>query len=180
MAAQPTPREFTLTFAPMKRRHLNQVLAIESTVYTSGWSRQIFLNELLYASERSYIVAKVGRTIVGYVGIMFAPDEGHVTTIAVHQDWQRNKVATRLMLRAADETIDHGFDALTLEARVSNVAAHQLYEQFGFTSVGVRPGYYADNREDAVIMWVHNIQSAEYRDRLNAIAASLSGPREVR
>lgn len=179
MAAQPKPDASRLKFRPMKRRHLDQVLAIESQVYSSGWTRSIFLSELLYANDRHYLIAKVGRVIVGYVGVLFAPDEGHITTIAVHPDWQRNRIATRLMLEAFDETIERGKDAMTLEARVSNLGAHALYEQFGFQSVGVRPQYYADNREDALIMWVHEIQRPDYRARLAAIAAACDGIGEV-
>ncbi|MFZ4514700.1 MAG: ribosomal protein S18-alanine N-acetyltransferase [Acidimicrobiia bacterium] len=155
----------------MRRRHLRAVLQIETDVYPSGWTRGIFLNELLQTQTRGYWVAKVGRQIVGYVGVMFGVDEGHITTIAVHREWQRQKVATRLMIHAMRETIAREYDALTLEARVSNTGAHALYEQFGLQSVGVRPGYYADNREDAVVMWAHGLLLPEYVARLDAISA---------
>jgi ribosomal-protein-alanine N-acetyltransferase len=173
MAAQPESRPVTVVLKPMVRRHLRAVLAIEEVVYPSGWSRSVFLSELAQLGTREYWVAKCGRTIVGYVGLMLSVDEGHITTIAVHPDWQRLKIATRLLLHAAELTIERGYDALTLEARVSNTAAHALYEQFGFRSVGVRPNYYGDNREDAVVMWVHDLQSPHYRERLDAIAATL-------
>lgn len=176
MAARPEAGVAPVRLRPMKRRHLTQVLAIESEVYPSGWSRTVFLSELLYAAEREYLVAKVGRMVVGYVGVMFTIDEGHITTIAVHPDWQRRKIATQLLLRAVDLTIARDLDALTLEARVSNLGAHALYERFGFQSVGVRPGYYADNREDALVMWAHGLQGDTYRDRLADIVASLDAP----
>ena len=173
MAARPQSGPVRVRIRPMKRRHLNQVLAIENRAYPSGWSRTVFLSELLYAADRSYVVAKIGRMIVGYVGLMYTIDEGHITTIAVHPDWQRHKIGTQLLLHAVDLTVERGLDALTLEARVSNLAAQAMYEGFGFQSVGVRPGYYADNREDAVIMWAHGLQSDAYRDRLTDIARSL-------
>jgi ribosomal-protein-alanine N-acetyltransferase len=158
----------------MRRRHLNQVLAIEHQVYSSGWSRSIFLNELLFADRRRYSVAKVGRRVAGDVGVMFAPDEGHITTVAVHPDWQRRGIATRLMVHALEVTREAGLDAMTLEVRVSNRAAQSMYEQLGFSSVGVRPGYYVDNREDAMIMWVQGISSPEYQARLVALLDALA------
>ena len=173
MAARPQTGPVRARIRPMKRRHLNQVLAIEGQVYPSGWSRTVFVSELLYAAERSYVVAKIGRMVVGYVGLMYTIDEGHITNIAVHPDWQRHKIGSQLLLHALDLTIERGLDAITLEARVSNLGAQALYERFGFQSVGVRPGYYADNREDAVIMWAHGLQGDAYRDRLTDIARSL-------
>lgn len=171
MVAQRLAEPFRLRLRPMRRRHLRAVLAIETEVYPSGWTRGIFANELLQTETRVYWVAKVGRQLVGYVGLMLGVDEGHITTIAVHPDWQRHKIATRLLLRAMTETISREYDALTLEARVSNTGAQALYERFGLQSVGVRPGYYADNREDAVVMWVHGLLLPEFQQRLNELTA---------
>lgn len=172
MAVQRRAMTTRVTLKPMKRRHLQQVLAIEEHVYTSGWSRSIFLNELLYARDRIYLVATVGRMVVGYAGVWFTPDEGHVTTIAVHPDWQRHRIASRLLGRLLTLARDRERDAMTLEVRVSNSAAQAMYEKFGFAAEGTRPRYYADNQEDAVIMWVRGIGSDAYRQRLDSLAVT--------
>ena len=170
MAAQRQVMPARVTLRPMKRRHLHQVLAIEEQVYTSNWSRSIFLNELLYARDRVYLVATVGRTVVGYAGLLVAPDEGHVTTIAVHPEWHRLRIASRLLGRLLAIARERGCDAMTLEVRVSNAAAQAMYEKFGFAPEGIRPRYYADNQEDAVVMWVRNIGSDAYRRQLDSLA----------
>ena len=81
---------------------------------------------------------------------MMSLDDGHVTTIAVDPEWQRQGVGTRLLLALAREAIARGATALTLEVRLSHRGAQELYQRFGFTAVGVRKGYYADTGEDAL------------------------------
>jgi ribosomal-protein-alanine N-acetyltransferase len=106
---------------------------------------------------------------VAYGGLMFAVDEAHVTNIAVAPEVQRRGFARRMLLRLANVAVERGFTALTLEVRVSNTAAQAMYRQFGFAPAGIRQRYY-ENTEDALVMWVHDIDSPEYRARLNAIA----------
>jgi [ribosomal protein S18]-alanine N-acetyltransferase len=93
----------------------------------------------------------------------------------VAPDSRRMGVATRLMSALAGTAIDRGCVAWTLEVRASNVAAQELYRQFGFAPAGVRKRYY-ENTEDAIVMWCHDIQSDAYADRLRSIAAREGGP----
>ena len=79
-------------------------------------------------------------------------DEAHVTTFAIHPDWRRRRLGERLLLALLDAAIDRRAAEATLEVRLSNLAARRLYEKFGFRPVGIRPRYYTDNNEDALIM----------------------------
>ena len=177
MAAEPTPTPLRVAIKPMKRRHINQAYEIEHLASPGGWTRSIFLSELLYAAERTYIVAKHGRRVVGFAGVWCTPDEGHITNIVVHPEWRRHKVASRMLAHLIGVTADRGLDAMTLEVRVSNRAAQAMYERFGFASVGIRPGYYGDNREDAVIMWARDIRSTVFRARVAEILTAIDEAR---
>ena len=88
-----------LVIEPLRRRHLADVLAIEQVSYPKPWSRGVFQSELelTRGSDRYYIVARAGATVVGYSGLMFVVGDAHVTNIAVTADRQRTGVATRML-----------------------------------------------------------------------------------
>ena len=159
----------------MRRRHLRSVLRIEAKVYPVPWSMSLFLSELALRSTRAYYVAFVGRQVVGYAGLMMTLDDGHVTTIAVDPAWHRHKIATRLLMALARQAIARGATSLTLEVRVGNKAAQELYRKFGFRPCGIRKNYYVETNEDALVMWADDVDSDEYADRLDRIDASIPG-----
>jgi len=161
---------------PLRRRHLADILAIEHVSYPKPWSRGVFQSELelTRGSDRYYIVARSGTTVIGYAGLMFVVGDAHVTNIAVSSDRQRRGIATRLLAELAWEAINRGCDAMTLEVRVSNIGAQSLYRRFGFVPAGVRQRYY-ENTEDAIVMWCHDIGDTEYRERLQLLSPE-SGP----
>ena len=165
---------------PMRRRHLGQVLDIERQVYARPWTASLFLSEIVQRSTRFYIVAKLGRRVVGYAGLMVIGDEGHVTNIAVDPALHRRKVASRLLYALMSEARRRGATACTLEVRVANLAAQRLYQQFGFAPVGIRKNYYVETGEDALIMWAEGLQGPEYEQRLAKLAGRIPPPREVR
>jgi ribosomal-protein-alanine N-acetyltransferase len=174
-----TARKFVepihVQIVPMRRRHLRTVVRIEGQVYPRPWTHSLFVSELALRSSRAYFVAKVGRDIVGYAGLMMSLTDGHVTTIAVDPAWQRHGIGTRLLLALAKESIAREATALTLEVRLSNRGAQDLYQRFGFTAVGVRKGYYADTGEDALVMWAYNVQEPEYAQLLAAMERRVEG-----
>jgi len=161
--------------APMRRRHLKRVLKIERAVYTRPWSRGLFISELGLRNTRTYFVARTGLKVVGYGGLMEVSDEGHITTLAVDPDCQRRGIATQLLLALVAAAQKHNTTDVTLEVRVSNHAAQECYRQFGFAPAGIRKNYYPESKEDALIMWVHEIDTPAYADRLAAITARLMG-----
>ena len=124
-------------------------------------------------STRAYYVARIGRELVGYAGLMMTLDDGHVTTIAVDPKWHRHKLGTRLLLVLAREAIARGATSLTLEVRMSNRGAQELYRQFGFGPVGVRKNYYQEVNEDALVMWAHEVDRPEYAELLASIERGL-------
>jgi [ribosomal protein S18]-alanine N-acetyltransferase len=171
----PTPEPLVVHVVPMRRRHVRGVLRIEQQVYPRPWSSSLFLSELALRSTRAYYVARIGRELVGYAGLMMTLDEGHVTTIAVEPRRHRGKIGTRLLLVLAREAIARGATALTLEVRMSNTAAQDMYRRFGFGPVGVRKNYYQEVNEDALVMWAHDVDEAEYARVLASIEESVPG-----
>lgn len=163
------PRPAAVTIVPMQRKHVRSVMAIETVVYPRPWSASLFLSELALPSSRVYLVAKAGRVVVGYAGVMWAPDEAHVTTIAVDPEWRRHHVATRLLLRLARAAIERNFAALTLEVRISAHGARDLYRRFGFTAEGARKDYYSHPTEDAIVMWARGIDTPAYAELLTGL-----------
>src|SRR5919109_437341 len=154
-----------LEIVRMRRRHLKGVMAIERQVYPRPWSPNLFLSEMTEMRNRTYLVAKLGREVVGYGGIMCYGDEAHVTTIAVDPSHQRKKIGTRLMYELIQDALRLGATAVSLEVRGSNWGAQRMYSRFGFRPVGIRKGYYQETNEDAVVMWTDDIRGPEY-DRL--------------
>lgn len=144
--------------------------ALEERVYPQAWSRQVFVDELEQANRR-YVVVEIDGEFVGYGGVMIVGDEAHITTVVVDPVHRQARVGTRLMLSLIDHALASGAEALTLEVRVSNEAAQALYRRFGMAPVGVRKQYYRN--EDALIMWVHDINSDAYADRLATIETTV-------
>jgi [ribosomal protein S18]-alanine N-acetyltransferase len=174
---RPAPKTvpFTVQLAPMRRKHLRSVMRIESEVYSHPWTTSLFMSELALRNNRAYTVAQVGSLVVGYSGLMFIGDDAHVTTIAVDPLWHRHKVATRLMLHNVRLALQHNAKHITLEVRMSNEDAQNLYRKFGFAPAGVRKNYYSEVNEDALIMWANDIDSESYTMRMSAIEAGVPG-----
>ena len=171
----PVPEDLDVHVVGMRRRHLRGVMRIETQVAPRPWTTSLFLSELALRSSRAYYVARVGRDVVGYGGLMMTLGDGHITTLAVDPRWHRNKIGTRLLLALAREGIARGATALTLEVRLSNLGAQALYRRFGFEPVGVRKGYYVETKEDALIMWAYHVDTPEYGDRLAACERHVPG-----
>ncbi len=168
-------RGLVVTLSPMRRRHLPEVLSIEGQVYPKPWSSRLFEEEL-DRSNRVYVVARVGPTVVGYAGLLMIADDGHVATVAVDPAWQGRGIASRLLAELVRGALDLGANQLTLEVRVSNVVAQRVYRRFGFAPAGARKAYYSDNGEDALVMWAHGVSEQPYRERLGSIEGSFSPP----
>ncbi|HWI54223.1 MAG TPA: ribosomal protein S18-alanine N-acetyltransferase [Desulfobacteria bacterium] len=142
-----------IRFIPMEKSHLDEVLEIESQSFPTPWSRSSFTHEITGNDFACYFAAMEGGKVVGYAGMWIILDEGHITTIAVHPSRRRCRIGKSLMNMLINEAKSRGCVRMTLEVRPSNPGAIDLYEKLGFVSFGVRPGYYSDTGEDAVIMW---------------------------
>lgn len=100
-----------------------------------------------------YIVAVVDGNVAGYGGIWLILDEGHITNIAVDEKYRGLGLGSKLLEGLIQLCIDRNIRAMTLEVRKSNEVAKSLYKKYGFIEYGIRPNYYQDNNEDAIIMW---------------------------
>lgn len=141
----------------IRKAEAKDVLAIEEIekqCFTVPWSYESLYQDIVENKLAFYIVAELAAgQICGYVGIWKIFDEGHITNVAVAPEYRRKHI-TRAMLEALMEvTAEAGIERYTLEVRASNEPAIRLYEGLGFKSEGIRPGYYEDNGEDAIIMW---------------------------
>jgi ribosomal-protein-alanine N-acetyltransferase len=159
--------------APLRRKHITQVVRIEDEVYPRPWTSTLFLSEMAQRSSRRYTVALVGPMVVGYSGLMVVGNEGHVTTLTVDERWQRRKVGTLLLMDLARAAPPLGVKHLTLEVRTGNTGAQELYRRFGFAPVGVRKNYYSETGEDAIVMWARDVDASAYAERLLGIEAGL-------
>ena len=146
---------------------------IERASFTAPWPTYAFRQELESNRLARYVVARDGALVVGYAGLWLMVDEAHITTFAVSPECRRQGIGEALlqaMLRIAESV---GAGVATLEVRVSNLPARRLYEKYGFVPVGVRPRYYTDNNEDALIMTTGELRSREMRARLARLAGAL-------
>ena len=162
-----------LEIARMRRRHLRGVMAIERRAYARPWSPNLFVAEMTELQNRSYIVAKIDKEVVGYAGLICYGDEAHLTNVAVDPLLQGHRIATRLLLEQIRAAVGMEARAVSLEVRVTNWRAQRLYARFGFRPVGIRRNYYAELREDALIMWTEDVGDDAYDRRLATIEADL-------
>ena len=153
---------------PMRVEDVDQVIAIERLSFPLPWSRESFIREireidnsrLLVVSEdedRAVSSESSGAGVMGYACWWEVVDECHITNFAVAPAHRRKGVADFLIERILEDARGKGLLRATLEVRLGNAAAIALYEKWGFTAAAMRPRYYPDNREDALVMWKEKI-----------------------
>lgn len=118
-------------------------------------------------------------SIIGFAGLWLMVDEAHVTTIATHPDCRGRGVGELILASLIDIAYTIGARVVTLEVRVSNHVAQNLYRKYGFREAGVRRRYYSDNHEDALIMWTPEITDPAYRDHFRQLKAALTARLEA-
>jgi [ribosomal protein S18]-alanine N-acetyltransferase len=170
MVARPPVK---LMIEPMRLEDLDEVQRIEQASFTTPWPENAYRSELMTNRLASYLVGRIDGRIVAYGGMWLMVDEAHITTFAVHPGWRRRKVGERLLLAFLDLARDRRAREATLEVRLSNLAARRLYEKYGFRPVGLRPRYYSDNNEDALIMTTDPLSDPRLRARLEALRTAL-------
>lgn len=142
-----------LVFDKMSLKDLDEVLSIEGRSYPTPWSRRAFSSELTANVYAHYFTARLDEKLVGYFGMWLFFDEAHITNIAVHPERRRRGIGERMLRFALEKARQLGATKMTLEVRLSNHGAQNLYRKLGFQDRGIRKGYYADTNEDAIIMW---------------------------
>ena len=142
-------------FRPMRREDLERVVEIERAAFSHPWSRDLIAREMSH--DWSTILLAVepaagGESILGLVVFWLVHDEVHVLNVAVAPESRRRGTARALMREAERRGVERGARIVTLEVRRSNRAATELYHSLGYRKVGVRPRYYAEEGEDAIVM----------------------------
>jgi ribosomal-protein-alanine N-acetyltransferase len=160
MVARPPVR---LVVAEMTAEDIPAVHAIESASFPTPWPPYAFRQELETNRLARYLVVRGGERVIAYAGIWLMVDEAHVTTFAVLPAYRRRGIGGLLLVELMELSADLGAVVCTLEVRLSNTGARKLYQEFGFKPVGVRPRYYNDNGEDALIMTTDRLETPEMR-----------------
>ena len=156
----------------MRTEDVPAVMVIERECFTVPWSEnRAYMTELANRSAY-YIVACVDSEIVGYGGEWVIMDEAHITTLGVSKEWRGHKIGERVLVALLEEAIRKHARRATLEVRESNTVAQNLYRKYGFQPAAIRRGYYTDNHENAVVMWVDNLSGLAYTATLQRAQAA--------
>lgn len=140
-----------LSFSPMQRTDLHEVYVIEESVFTSCWSYPSFLSSV-DAGDDGWVLRDAAGKMLGYFIAMKVVDEMHLLKIAVDRSFQGKGYGRRLLEKAIALARDEKMVSMLLEVRPANTPAVSLYQKAGFSTIGVRKGYYTDTREDAWVM----------------------------
>jgi len=162
----------TLRIEKLRRRDLRHLLRIESVVFPEPWSPEVFNSELALRKGRLYRAAWEGEEMAGYIGFMIVDEEAHMTTIATAPAHQRTGVATTMIVDGIRTLRAGGVKHISLEVAADNEPAQALYRRFGFAPVAVRKNYYPVTGQDALVMWVYDVDSEAYAKRLDDMAAT--------
>lgn len=170
---------------------LDRVIDIEAIAHSAPWPASAYRHELEQNHLAHYLVLlaetpleqtpmslrqrllawlrrpRRGRPILGYGGFWLMVGEAHVSTIAIDPEWRGLGLGELLLLELIERALALEAEMITLEVRLSNVTAQNLYEKYGFEYVGRRKRYYRDNNEDAHIMTVENVQQPAFRTFLD-------------
>lgn len=139
-----------MQIADFENAHIPDILEVEKSSFSHPWTEKMFLEEISGRFSVYRVVLKDGKAIA-YMGMWILADEGHITNIAVSQNFRRQGVASRLLEDFINLAKEKNLAFMTLEVRESNKAARSLYSSFGFCEIGRRKKYY-DNTEDAILM----------------------------
>ena len=143
-----------INFRLLTEADLPVIVDIEATAFYDAWNESMLRNEL--SNElTTYLVMESEGKIIGYAGFWLVAGEAQVTRVAVLEELRGLGLGTRLTAALVNKAWELGAEAVTLEVRESNVAAQRAYLTCGFASEGIRPNYYEDNHENAVIMWLY-------------------------
>lgn len=141
-----------VSIADMTIYDISDVLEIEKLSFATPWSRESFENEIERNMCAKYIVARKDGRVVGYAGMWIIIDECHITNVAVHPNYRGMHVGDKIMNQLVAIGKKRSAAYITLEVRKTNFIAQNLYTKYGFEPTGIRPKYYGDNGEDAIIM----------------------------
>ena len=135
-----------------KSSDLDDIYDLDVQTFAMPWSKEALSYDILENDNAFVIVAEYEGEFAGYADIWTVLDEADLNSIAVIVDFRRKGIGDAIMLAMTEMLSANGVATINLEVRVSNMPAIKLYKKYGFNECGVRPGYYLDNGEDALIM----------------------------
>ena len=144
----------TINFRPMNEADIQVLVSLEAESFYDAWNENMLRNEISNQLT-TYLIMEVAGKLVGYAGFWLVAGEAQITRVAVLDAERGQGYGTRLTAALVNKAWELGAEAITLEVRESNLAAQRAYLTCGFASEGIRPNYYEDNHENAVIMWLY-------------------------
>ena len=186
--------EIPFSFEEMRWEDVPTVMAIEHRSFSLPWSANTYRHEILENAHAHYfvlrrrtaasppvrfrwLVRRVRQTpaapIVGYGGFWLITDEAHISTIAVDTSWRGRGLGEYLLTSMIERAMILNAASVTLEVRQSNLVAQNLYRKYGFDVAGLRPRYYQDNQEDALLMTLAGANTETYRQTLRRLTTDL-------
>ncbi len=185
---------FPFVVEAMQMEDVEAVMVIERQSFPLPWSMATYQHEIRDNQHSHYLVVRplaastrpepfwarwirLGRPqhlpVLGYGGFWLVVDEAHISTIATAPAWRGRGLGELLLLSMIEQGLDLGAQIVTLEVRVGNTVAQNLYKKYGFAVVGRRKHYYRDNGEDAHIMTVDKASGHDYKQQLQSLRAAL-------
>lgn len=145
-----------MTIESMTVDDISQVAEIERQIFSIPWSEKAFRNSM-ESDNTIYIVAKENNNVVGYAGMYLSFEEGNITNVAVNPLSRRKGIGEKIVRDILNRAYEKGVRDVFLEVRETNSVAIALYEKIGFKEEGIRKNFYDKPRENALIMWKHNL-----------------------
>jgi ribosomal-protein-alanine N-acetyltransferase len=146
----------------MRLEDVPAVKEIDLLSFSLPWPERSFQFELTRNPVSRSWVAESGERIVAMLVLWLIVDEIHIATFATHPDFRRQGIGEQLMIAALLSARAEGAVRAFLEVRAGNTGALALYKKYGFVKDGVRPRYYKDNDEDAILMSLNNLESLTF------------------
>lgn len=145
-----------ILYREMVEQDIPSVVAIEEEAFATPWTVEIFQHEMSGNAYAHYIVAveEEEEEVIGHCGMWIVLDECHITNVAVRKRLRGHGIGEKLMSEAIELCKEMNVKLMTLEVRMSNHTAQNLYRKLGFQDGGIRKNYYTDDRENALVMWV--------------------------
>lgn len=138
---------------PMRKEDIFQVSQIEKLSFPTPWSCGIFSSELDKKNLTFYYVMEYQDEVIAYTGYWKLANEAHLVNLAVYPAFRRKGLGSKLLKYVLEKAQNQALDTITLEVRRFNLAAQKFYERFDFKKVAIRPGYYVETGEDALVYW---------------------------
>lgn len=145
-------RADNMNILSMNRTHLEAVSRLEDECFAHPWSKNSLEDYLNNPSAYFFVALTDSMDVVGYIGTYIVCDEAYITNVAVTTEYRGHNIGKELVLRAADNAKKNGASFISLEVRLSNTPAVSLYKSLDFITDGIRPDFYRDPKEDALIM----------------------------